>query len=119
MFHWLSRLITKPIKRSPARQDQVDKESDSLTLYIFPFCPYCTKVSRVIHKLNLNIEQRDAVNATAYANELRQGGGKMQTPCLRIQYQDKSEWLYESDDIILYLRQHFATAEDLTEDYYA
>jgi hypothetical protein len=74
-------------------------------------------VNRVIRQLNLNIECRDAVNASAYAGELRSEGGKMQTPCLRIQHQDRSDWLYESDDIIQYLRQRFATAKDLTEDY--
>ncbi|MES9832462.1 MAG: glutathione S-transferase N-terminal domain-containing protein [Candidatus Thiodiazotropha sp. LLP2] len=119
MFHWLSGLLSKPVKRSPTRQHQVDLESGRLTLYIFPFCPYCVKVNRIIRKLNLKIEQRDAVSSTTYADELRQGGGKMQTPCLKIQHQDKADWLYESDDIILYLRQHFATAEDLTEDYHS
>ncbi|RLW70923.1 MAG: glutaredoxin, partial [gamma proteobacterium symbiont of Stewartia floridana] len=46
-------------------------------------------------------------------DELQQFGGKLQTPCLKIEQQDGDRWLYESDDIIRYLRQRFATSQDL------
>jgi glutathione S-transferase len=40
-----------------------------------------------------------------------QGGGKIQTPCLRITDQTgKVQWLYESKEIIRYLQQRFQTA---------
>jgi hypothetical protein len=39
--------------------------------------------------------------------ELSQAGGKMQLPCLQIRHPDGTEWLYESEDIISYLRVHF------------
>jgi len=39
------------------------------------------------------------------AQALIQGGGKTQVPCLRIEQSDGSvEWMYESNDIIRYLR---------------
>ena len=39
------------------------------------------------------------------AQALMQGGGKTQVPCLRIEQADGSvEWMYESNDIIEYLR---------------
>jgi glutathione S-transferase len=40
---------------------------------------------------------------------LLQGGGKVQTPCLRIAGEDgQVRWMYESGDIIRYLQQRFA-----------
>ena len=32
-------------------------------------------------------------------------GGKFQVPCLRIEHEQQVTWLYESDEIIKYLRQ--------------
>ena len=112
MFHWLSRLFAKPVKRSPERQRQVDEESNSLILYYFPLCPYCHRVNRVVRRLSLNIEHRNAARSTEWADELLHGGGKMQVPCLRMRRPEGNEWLYESEDIIRFLRQRFATSED-------
>lgn len=40
-----------------------------------------------------------------HAQALMQGGGKTQVPCLRIEQADGGvEWMYESDDIIQYLK---------------
>lgn len=42
--------------------------------------------------------------------ELIAGGGKSQVPCLRIENQaGEASWLYESIDIIRYLRNELAT----------
>ena len=39
------------------------------------------------------------------AMDLLNGGGKTQVPCLRIDNPDgETQWMYESDDIINYLR---------------
>jgi glutathione S-transferase len=35
--------------------------------------------------------------------ELLKGGGKGQVPCLRIESQGQTEWMFESDAIINYL----------------
>jgi hypothetical protein len=74
-------------------------------------------VNRVIRQLNLNIERRDAARSTSWGGELRRGGGKVQVPCLRIQQRAKSEWLYESEEIIRFLREQFATIEDVSSEY--
>jgi glutathione S-transferase len=117
MLQWLSRLFAKPLIRSPLRQHQVNEETRHLTLYYFPLCPYCHKVDRVIRQLNLNIERRDAARSTSWGDELRRGGGKIQVPCLRIKQRAKSEWLYESEEIIRFLREQFATMEDVSSEY--
>lgn len=56
----------------------------------------------------LNIELRDARNDMEIKRELVAEGGFHKVPCLRIENPDESvEWLYESDDIIAYLRSKF------------
>ncbi len=111
MFHWLNRLFHLPIRRSEERQRQVEASARSLTLYFLPFCGYCTRVRRVIRHLNIPIEQRNTAKNPEWKRELHQGGGKSQTPCLRIENPDRVEWLYESDRIICYLYLRFEPSE--------
>ncbi len=81
-----------------------------LALYHFESCPYCVLVRNAIRQLGIAnaIELRDILAEPAHRRELIQGGGMSQVPCLRMDYPDgRSEWLYESADIIAYLRQRF------------
>jgi glutathione S-transferase len=60
-------------------------------------------------RLSLPINLRDAQHDPEHRADLLQGGGKIQTPCLRIaDEQGHIRWMYESGDIIKYLRQRFA-----------
>jgi glutaredoxin len=96
------------LKRQPQTQQQVEVEIEKLSLYQFFACPFCIKTRRAMHKLNLPIVKRNASNGSPFRDELLQGGGKIQTPCLRIEKDDGVEWLYESSQIINYLEQRFA-----------
>lgn len=99
------------VKRPPQLQAQVDEASSQMTLYHFFACPFCVKTRRAIHKLNLNITKRSAAQGSVHREELIAGGGKVQVPCLHIQHADgKDEWMYESKQIIGYLNQRFAGA---------
>lgn len=103
--------ITRPAKkqRSPEAQAKVDAQAASLSLYQFHACPFCIKVRRVLHKLNVPVALHDVNKNPAYEQELIQKGGKRKVPCLRIIENDGSErWLYESNDIIQYLENRFA-----------
>jgi glutathione S-transferase len=60
-----------------------------------------------MYKLNLPIVKRDASQGSTFREELLQGGGKIQTPCLRIEKDGAIEWLYESSEIISYLEKRF------------
>lgn len=103
--------ITRPAKkqRSPEAQAEVDAQAASLSLYQFYACPFCIKVRRVLHKLNVPVALHDVNKNPAYEQELIQKGGKRKVPCLRIIEDDGSErWLYESNDIIQYLENRFA-----------
>jgi glutaredoxin len=102
-------LITRgtKLKRSPEAQQKVEAETQKLSLYQFFACPFCIKTRRRMYKLNLPIEKRSASKGSPYREELLQGGGKIQTPCLRIEKEGKVEWLYESSEIISYLEERF------------
>lgn len=95
------------LKRKKEAQQQVEVELQKLSLYQFFACPFCIKTRRAMYKMNLPIVKRNASQGSHYREELLQGGGKIQTPCLRIENGDAVEWLYESSEIISYLEKRF------------
>ncbi|HLP97116.1 MAG TPA: glutathione S-transferase N-terminal domain-containing protein [Sideroxyarcus sp.] len=109
MLLWARLGMPKGIVRSTEAQRQVDLECGKLALYHFKTCPFCIKVRHEMGRLSLPIELRDAQHDPEHRAALLQGGGKIQTPCLRIaDAQGQVQWMYESDDIIGYLRRHYA-----------
>lgn len=75
----------------------------SLELYYYPECPFCQKVLRAMRQLGVedriqlkNIHADPKADAT-----LVRVGGKHQVPCLFID----GTPLYESDDIVAWLRR--------------
>ncbi|MFA5083635.1 MAG: glutathione S-transferase N-terminal domain-containing protein [Hydrogenophilaceae bacterium] len=94
--------------RTPESQLEVDRQCRDLALYQFQTCPFCIKVRQELRRLSLNIELRDAQYDAGHREALLQGGGRSMVPCLRIiDGQGNSRWLYESGDIIEYLRGRF------------
>lgn len=110
-FMLLGELLTTPkgIERAAEAQQKADEESKNLTLYQFRTCPFCIKVRKELKRLSLNIEKRDALKDPAARADLQENGGQIKVPCLRItDEKGKHTWMYESDDIIAYLRERFA-----------
>jgi glutaredoxin len=110
-FMLLGEKMTTPqgMERPVETQQQVDRECQNLALYQFKSCPFCMKVRKEISRLSLNIELRDAQHNPEHREALLQGGGKIQTPCLKItDEKGNSQWMYESGDIIQYLQQRFS-----------
>lgn len=104
-------LLTRgfPAKRTQEEQAQLTKDTAHLTLYHFRACPFCIKVRRAMYKLALPINKKSVTSGSPFRAELEAGGGRIKVPCLRIDNADgTSQWLYESNDIIAYLRQHYA-----------
>ena len=102
--------ITRPAKqqRSAQAQAEVNAHAAKLALYQFHACPFCIKVRRTLHVLNVPVA---LVDAKEPANEkvLIEQGGKRQVPCLRITDDEGNvTWLYESKQIIDYLQNQFA-----------
>ena len=103
---WISR--PRKLKRSPEAQAEVERATANLALYQFHACPFCVKVRRNLHRLNLPVQLRDAMNDAEHRQALEQHGGRIKVPCLRIEENGQSTWLYESKAIIAYLDQRFA-----------
>jgi glutaredoxin len=109
MLLWAKLGAPKGIIRSSAEQKMVDVACANLALYYFKTCPFCIKVRHEMSRLSLPIELRDAQHDAAHREDLLNGGGKVQTPCLRIVDQHGAvQWKYESSEIITYLQQRFS-----------
>lgn len=106
MLDWLAG--HKTVERTSEEQAAVDEQTARLALYSTKFCPYCIKVRRAMEDLALDIVVKDTAHDAGARRELVEGGGASQVPCLRITREDgEVQWMYESDDIIVYLRERF------------
>ena len=77
-----------------------------MSLYQYKACPFCVKVKKKLRKHSLNIELKDAKNNKANKNDLKNLGGKLKVPCLKIGNNTGDiQWLYESKDIINFLEK--------------
>lgn len=106
-FDWLTR--PKSPEHTPEVQAELDQKTSDLALYQYQACPFCVKARRVIRRLGLNIELRDASKNLQHKTDLASLGGKVQVPCLLIgKTSDNPQWLYESDAITRYLETHYS-----------
>ena len=103
--------VTRPagLVRLQTEQDLVDRQCESLVLYHYKTCPFCMKVRQEIRRLSLPIQRIDAQPEGSDREALRQGGGLAKVPCLRItDAAGSTQWLYDSDKIVAYLRSRFS-----------
>tara|TARA_R110002049_G_scaffold45948_1_gene133683 strand:+ start:60138 stop:60512 length:375 start_codon:yes stop_codon:yes gene_type:complete len=100
----------KAPSRSAQQQAILDEKTNNLKIYEMRACPFCVKVRREIKRLGLNIPRTDVKKQANDMAELINEGGKFQVPCLRIDHAQNTTWLYESDEIIKYLRESFLAA---------
>lgn len=73
------------------------------TLYQYPACPYCARVRAFLADRGIVLPLRDTMQDATAFRELLVGGGRATVPCLRIDSDAGTRWLYESDDIMRYL----------------
>lgn len=73
-------------------------------LYYKKSCPYCVRVLRFLDSNGIRLDLRDTLQP-GNQNDLVRIGGKKQVPCLVI----NGRALYESEDIIAYLRGTLAS----------
>ena len=96
----------KPVIRDKNSQEEINKLTKKMSLYQYKACPFCVKVRRNMRKYSLNIELRDAKGNSLNKKNLKNLGGKLKVPCLRIEEnKDNIQWLYESKEIINYLEK--------------
>lgn len=89
----------------------------NLTLYYSPHCPYCHRVLNAMVELGLSVNIRagtagDITLKDTFADQnaqktLRQGSGRTTVPCLLIEGDGKQHWMFESLDIIAFLKTVF------------
>ncbi|CAG8865235.1 hypothetical protein PS627_01172 [Pseudomonas fluorescens] len=103
---WISRPAKR--KRDPAAQAVVEQQARGLSLYQFHACPFCVKTRRTLHRLNVPVALRDAKNDPVHRQALLEGGGRVKVPCLRIEEDGQTTWMYESKAIIAYLDKRFS-----------
>ncbi len=75
-----------------------------LTLYVKPGCPYCAKVLAAGEELGINFDLKSSADPEN-VEELIARGGKRQFPYL-VDTERGTE-MYESDDIVTYLHEHY------------
>ncbi len=74
-----------------------------LSLYYSPWCPFCIRVLNTIKKMSVDVDLRDT-GSREHSSALKKGGGKTQVPCLLVEKAGEEKWLYESGDIIQFLK---------------
>ena len=79
-------------------------------LYYKPPCPFCQRVLEVADSLGVEFDLRDISDEEEFAAELVEKGGKRQVPFLVDTENNVS--MYESDDIITYIKTHQPAAKD-------
>ena len=76
-----------------------------LTLYYKPSCPYSARVIAEAEDLGLSFDLKNIAADEALRDELIAKGGKKQVPYLIDASRDEA--MYDSGDIIEYLREHY------------
>jgi len=93
----------------PARTEPTPSSASNiknLTLYHRPSCGFCVRVYRALQSMNINIADVNVSKDQYGRDKLIREGGKSQVPALHIEHSNgKTEWLYESLDIIHYVKQ--------------
>ena len=79
---------------------------ESYHLYQYGSCPFCMRVRAYLQQAGLQLPLKDTLLDPQARRELIEGGGRATVPCLRIDNPNGVRWLYESVDIIDYLRNH-------------
>jgi hypothetical protein len=76
-----------------------------LTLYHFWGSYYSWKTRLAIYRMRVDIPFRDIFLDSGAYNDLMKFGGRDLSPCLRIENGASTQWIYESADIIAYLKK--------------
>ena len=82
---------------------------ESYQLFQYASCPFCMRVRAFMQDAGLDIPLRDTLRDPAAHRDLIAGGGRATVPCLRIETDSGVRWLYESMDIVAYLRENAAS----------
>lgn len=100
---WFNRSV-----HSAEAQQRLEEACAGLALYHFSTCPFCWRVRLAIWQMGLPIRLVNVLTEPDARIDLMTRGGKLQVPCLHIKTLQGSHWLYESSDIVDWLKQNIA-----------
>jgi len=83
------------------------RKIENHSLYHYPNCPFCFSVRAAMTQLGIDMELRNIHQGDEHLNALQVGGGSTMVPCLRIEVDGETKWMYESRDIVDYLENKF------------
>lgn len=81
------------------------KQEESYQLFKTDLCGFCYRVRDFAEEKGISLTLRDTMTDMDAFRELLQGGGRSTVPCLKIQRAKEVIWMYESLDIIDYLKE--------------
>lgn len=76
-----------------------------LTLFYKPTCPFCQRVLKEAEIAGVRFNLKDISTSEEIAEELIAKGGKRQVPYLVDE--ERGEAMYESGEIIEYIKEHY------------
>lgn len=79
-----------------------------LTLYHMNHCPFCIKVRNAANEMNIELNLIEANRDTPERDIVLELGGQSMVPFLVDTNVEPEVRMYESDDIIAYLKKHHA-----------
>lgn len=94
-------LVGRPTRNRP------EQNTDYLELYYRPTCPYCLRVITRMRRLGIHLKLHNIRIDEQARQRLVNQGGKQMVPCLRIEEDTGTRWLYESADIADFLGKHY------------
>ncbi len=74
------------------------------SLYYYDSCPFCVRVVRSLQGVQVDVELRNIMSDSNHRNALQKATGRTTVPCLRIDKGSKSQWMFESMDIMRFLQ---------------
>jgi len=75
------------------------------SLYYHNMCPFCLRVLSVLPGVKENVQKRDVMRNPEFRQQQQKATGRTTVPCLLIEdEQGKEQWMYESADIIRFLK---------------
>lgn len=110
LIGWFSRPVR--LQRSEQERKVLSSEVKRLRVYDYPTCPSSLKLRHTLHHLNLDIQYCDIRKCQVHRDNLLSEFGRVHAPCLRIEENQTVQWLDEPQQIIHYLNQRFAPANE-------
>ena len=81
-----------------------EKARERYQLFKTDWCGFCHRVRFFLKSEGIDIPMRDINKDSDAFRELLQATGRTTVPCLRIERGDEVEWMFESRDIMEYLK---------------